>query len=240
MGDFLPGPDAPLCERSRQELDQVIYRIIHDLRASVRAIAELPNWIEEDLIEEGIALSAGPRESLDLLKTHAKKLNMMLDTLSHHAHRDDICHSSTSVKACLDYAIGCLPSANGLTARANFSPETVRLPQAMVQSILLIILKNAVQHNASAVKVALIAKQRKGVWELAVRDSGAGLATSHLNLSLVEEIKPNATGSNGKGLSLLRYLVLQSKGEFTLLAPKRKGQGATIFVSIPIESVSDV
>ena len=63
------------------ELAEVIYKIVHDVRGSVRAIGELPTWIDEDLADEGVRLPDGPRHSFELLRWHAGKLNLMLDQL---------------------------------------------------------------------------------------------------------------------------------------------------------------
>ena len=42
-------PSIPI-EEADSETDEIIYRISHDLRASVRALQELPTWIGEDPI----------------------------------------------------------------------------------------------------------------------------------------------------------------------------------------------
>ena len=59
--------DAPVDD---DILDDVIYSISHDLRASIRAMRELPEWLKEDLAAQGIALAGEPDELLGLMQDH--------------------------------------------------------------------------------------------------------------------------------------------------------------------------
>ncbi len=73
-------PSIPLSE-SDSETDDLIYRISHDLRASVRALQELPGWIGEDLAQAAIRLPAPTERHLDLIASHASRLDLMLTGL---------------------------------------------------------------------------------------------------------------------------------------------------------------
>ncbi|MEO0946086.1 MAG: hypothetical protein AAFY06_14855 [Pseudomonadota bacterium] len=52
-------PSIPI-EDPSSETDDIIYRISHDLRASVRALQELPNWIVEDLDHQRLTCPGRP------------------------------------------------------------------------------------------------------------------------------------------------------------------------------------
>ena len=54
-------------ERSNRELDSFAYAASHDLRAPLRGIANLAQWIEEDLVGSG-ELKAETREMLELMR----------------------------------------------------------------------------------------------------------------------------------------------------------------------------
>ena len=66
------------------EFDKLMYRISHDVRASTRALADIPLWIKEDLELAEMKLPKDVAESIELLIRHAKRLDqMMLDLLTY-------------------------------------------------------------------------------------------------------------------------------------------------------------
>lgn len=71
-------PDAATRSSDRSEMDDFIYLISHDVRASVRALLELPQWIEEDLQEAGISTGGSVGSSIELMNRHAGRLDRML------------------------------------------------------------------------------------------------------------------------------------------------------------------
>ena len=56
-------------QSSTSEFEDFIYLISHDVRNSVRALIELPQWIEEDLEEAGIAISGSVSQSIEMINT---------------------------------------------------------------------------------------------------------------------------------------------------------------------------
>ena len=73
-------PSIPVDE-VETETDEIIYRISHDLRASVRALQELPSWIAEDLDRAALRLPAPTSRHLELVADHACRLDLMLTGL---------------------------------------------------------------------------------------------------------------------------------------------------------------
>ena len=63
---------------SSPELDEFIYLISHDVRGSVRALLELPQWIAEDLQEAGIPVDGSVATSIEMMNRHAGRLDRML------------------------------------------------------------------------------------------------------------------------------------------------------------------
>jgi PAS domain S-box-containing protein len=66
-------------ERSNQELDQFAYVASHDLKAPLRGIANLSQWIEEDV---GERLSGESRDQLRLLRGRVHRMESLIDGIS--------------------------------------------------------------------------------------------------------------------------------------------------------------
>ena len=65
-------------ERSQQELDQFVYVTSHDLKAPLRGIVTLSQWLEEDL---GEALTGESRHQLELLRRRVQRMERLLESL---------------------------------------------------------------------------------------------------------------------------------------------------------------
>ena len=66
---------------SGENQEAFVYAISHDVRASARALIEIPDWLLEDIEEAGITLPEDISESFDLLRRHARRLDTMLKDL---------------------------------------------------------------------------------------------------------------------------------------------------------------
>lgn len=62
--------------------DMFIRKICHDLRAPLRALTELPEWLEEDLVRDFDGLPDCSHETLRMMKTQSKRLDEMVAGLS--------------------------------------------------------------------------------------------------------------------------------------------------------------
>lgn len=61
-----------------QEFENFIYLVSHDVRNSVRALLEVPQWIEEDLVNAGVAVEGPLAENIELMNIHTRRLDRML------------------------------------------------------------------------------------------------------------------------------------------------------------------
>jgi len=64
--------------QNSQDIEDLIYLISHDVRSSVRALLELPNWISEDLEEAGFPVQGQVAASIELMNRHTSRLDRML------------------------------------------------------------------------------------------------------------------------------------------------------------------
>lgn len=68
-----------------KDFEDFIYLISHDIRNSVRALIEVPQWIVEDLGDAGHRIDGTLAEDIDLLNTHTRRLDRMLNDLLTHS-----------------------------------------------------------------------------------------------------------------------------------------------------------
>ncbi len=69
--------EVALADRN-QELTSFVHTVSHDLKAPLRAISNLSQWIEEDLDGK---LPPNNQQQFDLLRTRVKRMESMIDSL---------------------------------------------------------------------------------------------------------------------------------------------------------------
>lgn len=70
--------NVPAADPRSQEFENFIYLVSHDVRNSVRALLEVPQWIEEDLENAGVKVQGPLAENIELMNIHTRRLDRML------------------------------------------------------------------------------------------------------------------------------------------------------------------
>ena len=233
------------------ELAEVIYKIVHDVRGSVRAIGELPTWIDEDLADEGVRLPDGPRHSFELLRWHAGKLNLMLDQLMQFVRAGDTGPDGveegkqSDPRKCLRRAVRMLALPDRVRIRARFDSNGAGLApidENVLTSILMIAVGNAASHNSEAIRIALCGGDNGQEWVLRIRDSGEGFPPGKL-FQIFEPMRSYSrhdSGGCGMGLAILQRLIETRGGRVTAHHPAPPRAGAELRISLPCEAQNHV
>ncbi|HHG84001.1 MAG TPA: PAS domain S-box protein, partial [Bacteroidetes bacterium] len=166
---------AESLERSVTELDQFAYVVSHDLKAPLRGIYSLADFIEEDLAEGDHALVI---KNLDLLKKRAARMqNLIMGVLDYSRAGKELGDRITIdlgefLKEIVDALV--IP----IDFKVEFSPElpTIFFNPTKLQQVFQNLLSNAIQyHDRNPGKVVITCKSRGNFWEFSVSDDGPGI-----------------------------------------------------------------
>jgi PAS domain S-box-containing protein len=224
---------ATLQERNR-ELDQFAYIASHDLKAPLRGIAHLSQWIEEDL---GDLVTPEVREHLTLLRGRVNRMENLINGLLQYSRigRSIGTPEKVMVEELLDDVIDLLaPGPEVQIDRSGTFPllRTERLPLSQVFSNLI---GNAIKHHPGPTKHISISATNEGEWyQFAVQDDGIGIAPQfHERIFVIfQTLTPRDTlESNGLGLSLVKKIVEHQGGK--VWVESSEGQGATFYFTWP-------
>lgn len=162
-------------ERSNADLEEFAYAASHDLKAPLRAMSHLVQWIRED-----IEATAKPEtlENLQLLQSRTARLQMLLDGLlgysrvgrTHNTPEDvDIAELVNDVIAMLAPPIGFVVTCEGATAM-------IRTDHGSIRIVLENLLGNALKHHDRAEGRIMVAVRRASdMIECRVTDDGPGI-----------------------------------------------------------------
>jgi PAS domain S-box-containing protein len=227
---------AAALQRSNRDLDQFAYVASHDLKAPLRGIGNLSQWIEEDL---GEAVPESSREHLRLLRSRVQRMEALIDGIlaySRAARASGERETVATGRVLREVVDLVAPPASVEIAIPPDLPTltTHRLP---LQQVFMNLITNAVKYAATArpdVRVVVSCRDANGVPEFAVSDNGPGIdAAFHEKIwGIFQTLQPrDEVEGTGIGLALVKKIVESRGGR--VWVESSVGQGATFRFTWP-------
>lgn len=219
---------STVLETRNRELDQFAYVISHDLKAPMRAIANLSQWLEEDLADK---LTEDTHHQMNLLRGRVHRMESLIDGLLQYSRVGRVASQlgTVSVETLLHSIVDLLAPSPGfeLVLPPNlptFKTETLRLEQVFANLI-----SNAIKHSGCAdCRVEVMVQDRGTAYEFAVKDNGPGIDPQYHDRIFVifQTLEArDKVESTGIGLSLVKKIVEGQGGR--VWVESRLGEGAT-------------
>ena len=221
-------------EQSNKDLDQFAYVASHDLKAPLRGIANLTQWIEEDL---GDKVVGETREHMSLLKGRVHRMEALIDGILLYSRAGRVRETTTQVDVdgLLAETIELLAPPAPATISVE-SPMPVLLTERVpLQQIFMNLLGNALKYGERAdVQVTVRVADEGERVRFAIADNGPGIAPQfqeriwQIFQTLSARDKVEGTGI---GLSVVRKLVESRSG--TAWVESAPGKGSTFYFTWP-------
>ena len=219
--------NATLEERN-QELDRFAYVTSHDLKAPLRAIANLAHWISEDLAED---LPPENQHQLKLLRGRVDRMESLLDGLLKYSRvgRTNLPIELVDVNELVADVVKLIAPPS--TFKIEISPNLPRLKtrQLLLKQVLISLIGNAIEHHPSpAGTVEITATDLGDRYEFAIADDGQGIEPQYHEkiYTIFQTLQARDTHeSTGIGLAIVKKIVETEGGKIGLKSSL--GQGAT-------------
>jgi PAS domain S-box-containing protein len=211
---ILAQTNATLEDRN-QELEQFAYVASHDLKAPLRAIANLSEWLEEDLQGQ---LPEENQQQLQLLRGRVLRLEALINGLLEYsrAGRSQASVETVSVNALLADVIDSLDPPDTFTIQIAPYMPTFKTKGLLLRQVFANLISNAIKHHDRADGEIKISVQDQGLaYEFAVADDGPGIAPEYHNkvFGIFQTLEARDTKeSTGVGLAIVKRIVEAEKG----------------------------
>ncbi|HEU4732196.1 MAG TPA: ATP-binding protein, partial [Kofleriaceae bacterium] len=215
-------------EKSNRELDQFAYVASHDLKAPLRGIANLSQWIEDDL---GDRLDEHTRTHLHLLRGRVVRLENLIGGILAYsrAGRETFEQATVDVGGLVGEVWELLAPPPTATLQLPTPLPHLKTSRVQLQQILLNLIGNALKYNVDRDLVITVTARRAGKrWEISVADNGIGIAPEFADKiwGLFQTLeRRDKIESTGIGLSVVRKIVESQGG--TAWVESELGRGAT-------------
>jgi light-regulated signal transduction histidine kinase (bacteriophytochrome) len=216
-----------LAERNR-ELDQFAYVTSHDLKAPLRAIANLSAWIEEDL--EG-QLSKENQKQMKLLRSRVYRMEGLLNGLLEYSRVGRVATQVefVNVRALLAEIIGTLSPPPTFKVVISTDMPTLTTRSLLLKQVFTNLIENAIKHHPRESGLVNISAIDLGDrYEFAVADDGKGIDPKFHDkiYTVFQTIEARDTvESTGIGLAIVKKIIEAEGG--TICLESQIGQGST-------------
>ncbi|MBK7857270.1 MAG: PAS domain-containing protein [Archangiaceae bacterium] len=220
--------------RINAELDQFAYVASHDLKAPLRGISSLSQWLEQDL---GERLTGTDKEHLRLLRSRADRLEALIDGILQYsrAGRQRQRVEQVDSERLIGETVELLaPPKEARVEKATPLP-TLRTEKVPFQQVVMNLIANAFKYTRrNDPVVQLSAKDAGRFWEFEVKDNGPGIPPEHQQRiwQIFQTLESKDCGAGtGIGLSVVKKIV-EGKGGRAWVESVL-GQGATFHFTWP-------
>lgn len=221
-------------ESANEELKNFAYVVSHDLKAPLRAIGSLADWISTDQAEK---LDAEGKEHLRLLIQRTRRMDSLIDGILQYSRVGRVREAVVAVDTneIVQEALAMLAPPPHIHIEVASDLPTIRAERTRILQLFQNLLSNAIKYldkPAGLIRIDCVGHDRE--WEFSVSDNGPGIETRHFKriFQLFQTLAPkDRVESTGVGLSLVKKIVEMYGGRVWI--ESQPGAGSTFFFTLP-------
>ncbi|MCB1904359.1 MAG: CHASE domain-containing protein [Gammaproteobacteria bacterium] len=225
-------------ERRARDLEQFAYVASHDLKAPLRAIGNLADWISEGL--EG-KLDEESGEQLALLQDRVQRMNALIEGLLEYSRvgRTEGSNVLVDTRALLEEIIDSLSPPRGFTIKLGKELPEFHTDRLLLGQVFSNLISNSLKHHGGKKgRIRVECRRIRRFYEFSVADDGPGISPEyHKKVFMIfQTLQAKDYGSNtGIGLALVKKIVEEQGGWITL--ESEPGKGALFRFTWPAEPI---
>ncbi len=226
--------------RSNEELKEFAYIVSHDLKAPLRAIGSLAEWISHDYADK---LDDEGRENLALLLGRTKRMNALIEGILRYSRLGRLKPERDNLDAnrIAGLVISALAPPENITVRVEGTLPAVMYDRTHLEQLFQNLISNAVKHMGKPTgEVVISCRDADTMWEFCVRDTGQGIEEKHFEriFKIFQSLKPrDELESTGIGLTLVKKIVETNGGAVWIKSAV--GAGSEFHFTIPKTPAAD-
>jgi PAS domain S-box-containing protein len=219
LNDSLLLAQQKLKERN-DELDNFVRIASHDLKAPLRAIANLADWIEEDMTDR---LNQDDRQQFELLRQRVHRMNALVDGLLRYSRlgREELPLERVDVSRLIAETIDSLAPPPNFAIEVVSPLPTLNTKRILLSQVLANLLSNAIKHHHRADgRIEITAEDLGDRYQFSIADDGPGIPNGQAReriFEIFQTLKPSSSTENtGIGLALVKKIIEGEGGRIWL------------------------
>jgi len=221
-------------KNANQELRDFAYIVSHDLKAPLRGINALANWISTDYADK---LDQNGREQMNLLVAQVKRMHSLVDGILQYSRVGHIKEEKIQVdlNVLVTKVIDMVTPPENIAITIENELPVVECEQTRIIQVFQNLLSNAVKYMdkpKGQIKVGCV--EENGFWKFSVADNGPGIEEKHFEkiFQIFQTLFPrDEIESTGIGLSVAKKIIEMYGGK--IWVESEVANGSTFFFTFP-------
>lgn len=228
-------------EQSNAELENFAHVTSHDLKAPLRGISTIADWLQTDYSDK---LDDEGKKNLAQLKLRAKKMNDLIDGILKYSKAgvSDDAFEVIDMRQIVVDSLNDLLDVEGLKKTVFGTYPKMEYNRILVEQVIQNLLSNAYKYtDENKGEITVTGNKLKSEWCISVADNGKGIPESYhrkiFEMFQTLENKSN-TDSTGVGLAIVKKIVTGWGGKIWIDEPV--GGGAIFKFTIPFKITKNI
>ena len=216
------------------ELKDFAHIVSHDLKAPLRAISSLSQWIVQDYSEK---LDDDGKAQFDLLSGRVKKMENLIDGILQYsrASNENGEKEDVDLKLIVGEVVDMLSPPDHIRIEIQDNLPVMLLARTRIQQVFQNIISNAIKYNDKEEGVVAVRYKKEGDnYVFSISDNGPGIEQRHFDkvfqIFQTLDVK-ESYDSTGIGLTIVKKTIELHGGKIWL--ESEIGKGTTFFFSLP-------
>ena len=213
-------------ERRAEYLEQFAYVTSHDLKAPLRAVSNLAEWIEEDLADK---LDSSSKEQLALLRDRVRRMHDLIEGLLEYSRvgKTSDVEAPIDTRELIQEISDSLSPQKGFTIKIKGEMPVLKADRLQLGQVFSNLIGNSLKHHGGKKgKIRISSKQVGNYYEFTVCDNGQGIAHEYHDkvFKMFQTLKSSDyNNSTGIGLALVKKIIIEHGGSIKLNSAVNEG-----------------
>ena len=224
-------------ESVNDELKSFAYIISHDLKAPLRGISSLANWLSDDYRD---ALGNDGKQQMDLLKSRVGRMQDLIDGVLQYSRvgrvKEDIV--DIELNQVIPEVIDLLAAPKNISITVDDDLPVISAEKTRISQLFQNILSNSIKYmDKPEGQIRIGCVEDGNNWRFSLSDNGPGIEEKHFEkiFQIFQTISDSDSyESTGVGLSVVKKIVEVYGG--SIWVESEVGNGCTFYFKLPTEN----
>ncbi|MBW8042524.1 MAG: PAS domain S-box protein [Planctomycetes bacterium] len=221
-------------ENINQELKDFAYIVSHDLKAPLRGIKTLAEWISTDYADK---LDEQGKEQLNMLSSRVQRMHNLIDGVLQYSKvgREKVEGVRVNLNKLVSEVIDMLAPPENIEITVENELPVIECEETRIIQVFENLLSNAMKYmDKPQGRISIGCVRENDFWKFSVTDNGPGIEEKHLEriFQIFQTLSPrDEYESTGVGLAVVKKIVELYGGN--IWVESKPGEGSTFYFTLP-------